>query len=207
MLFRSPRFNVSAKSFVKEQRAQVPIEYEVTLSAYGTPQDYKIRLNSVPALSEPDLIALLVLGVTTRGQDDNYLDFGSTLVGKSPLQTKLQNEFGVNIKVNMQRNNTAPVASGANTSTGSGGASGGNLTNPLDNSVPAVKIQKDITNRTKVSYSSTLDQNALKEFKIEQLLDENFTVNASAVDKFRGSTQNDSIKSYGLDFRYRFQFE
>ncbi|MFM8316562.1 MAG: hypothetical protein ACKOA8_19955, partial [Deltaproteobacteria bacterium] len=69
------------------------------------------------------------------------------------------------------------------------------------------KIQKDITNRTKVSYSSTLDQNALKEFKIEQLLDENFTVNASAVDKFRGSTQNDSIKSYGLDFRYRFQFE
>ncbi len=203
----APRFNVSAKSFVKEQRAQVPIEYEVTLSAYGTPQDYKIRLNSVPALSEPDLIALLVLGVTTRGQDDNYLDFGSTLVGKSPLQTKLQNEFGVNIKVNMQRNNTAPVASGGNTSTGSGGASGGNLTNPLDNSVPAVKIQKDITNRTKVSYSSTLDQNALKEFKIEQLLDENFTVNASAVDKFRGSTQNDSIKSYGLDFRYRFQFE
>lgn len=77
----------------------------------------------------------------------------------------------------------------------------------LGTSVPAVKIQKDITNRTKVSYSSTLDQNALKEFKVEQLLDENFTVNASAIDKFTGSTQNDSIKSYGFDVRYRFQFE
>lgn len=73
--------------------------------------------------------------------------------------------------------------------------------------MPAVKIQKDITKRTKVSYSSTLDQNAMKEFKIEQLLDEHLTVNASAVDKIRGNTQNDAIKSYGLDFRYRFQFE
>ena len=209
----NPRFNVSAKSFVKEQRAQVPIEYEVNLSAYGTPQDYKIRLSSVPALAEPDLIALLVLGVTTRGQDDNYLDFGSTLVGKSPLQSKLQNELGVNIKVNMQRTGTGPSGS-SQTGQGSQGASGGSTglpsgstVNNSDATVPALKIQKDITNKTKLSYSSTLDQNAMKEFKIEQLLDENFTVNASAVDKIRGTTQNDSVKSYGLDFRYRFQFE
>jgi len=199
----NPRFNVSGKSFVKEQRAQVPIEYEVNLSAYGTPQDYKIRLSSVPALAEPDLIALLVLGVTTRGQDDNYLDFGSTLVGKSPLQSKLQNELGVNIKVNMQRSGV-----GSTTGTGSSpGGVGGSGSSTSELSVPTVKIQKDITNRTKLSYSSTLDQNAMKEFKVEQLLDENFTVNASAVDKLRGTTQNDSIKSYGLDFRYRFQFE
>jgi|GEM_PF-1625454 len=200
----NPRFNVLAKSFVKEQRAQVPIEYEVTLSAYGTGQDYKIRLSSVPALAEPDLIALLVLGVTTRGQDDNYLDFGSTLVGKSPLQSKLQNEFGVDIKVNMQRSGNGPTGDGSQGSTIPAGTGGSSL---LGTSVPAVKIQKDITNRTKVSYSSTLDQNALKEFKVEQLLDENFTVNASAIDKFTGSTQNDSIKSYGFDVRYRFQFE
>ncbi len=200
----NPRFNVSAKSFVKEQRAQVPIEYEVTLSAYGTPQDYKIRLSSVPALAEPDLIALLVLGVTTRGQDDNYLDFGSTLVGKSPLQSKIQNELGVNIKVNMQRSG---VGSAAGTPASSGSVPPGTTTGTGEGSVPALKIQKEITNRTKLSYSSTLDQNAMKEFKIEQLLDDNFTVNASAVDKIRGTTQNDSIKSYGLDFRYHFQFE
>ncbi|NBY20089.1 hypothetical protein EBQ74_07565 [bacterium] len=199
----SPRFNVLAKSFVKEQRTQVPIEYEVNLSAYGTPQDYKIRLSSVPSLAEPDLIALLILGVTTRGQDDNYLDFGSTLVGKSPLQSKLQNELGVNIRVNMQRTGIG----GAGTPGSSQGATQGFPLVNNDGSVPAVKIQKEITNKTKVSYSSTLDQNAMKEFKIEQLLDDNFTVNASAVDKIRGTTQNDAIKSYGLDFRYRFQFE
>jgi TamB, inner membrane protein subunit of TAM complex len=202
-----PRFNVSAKSYVKEQRTQVPIEYEVNLSAYGTPQDYKIRLNSVPALAEPELIALLVLGVTSRTQDDNYVDFGSTLVGKNPLQTKLQNELGVNIKVNMQRNNisgTSPVVSTGSLPTPATSTSG--LPSP-DTSVPTVKIQKDITNKTKLSYSSTLDQSAMKEFKIEQLLDENFTVNAMAVDKFRGTNQTDSVKSYGLDFRYRFQFE
>ncbi len=199
----NPRFNVAANSFVREQRAQVPIEYEVNLSAYGVASDYKIRLSSVPTLSEPNLIALLVLGVTTRGQDDNYLDFGSTLVGKSPLQSKIQNELGVNIKVNMQRSGSV----GPQLPAGTGGGNSATGSAPAESSVPAVKIQKDITKRTKVSYSSTLDQNAMKEFKIEQLLDDHLTVNASAVDKIRGNTQNDAIKSYGLDFRYRFQFE
>ena len=47
----------------------------------------------------------------------------------------------------------------------------------------------------------------IKEFKIEQLLDESFALNATALDKIIGNIPNDTVRSYGAVFWYWLQFE
>jgi hypothetical protein len=73
--------------------------------------------------------------------------------------------------------------------------------------VPAVRIEKGITKRTKLSYSNTLDQNQSRELRLEQMLDENITLNATAGDRSRNNTTARPGDSFGLDVRYRFSFE
>jgi autotransporter translocation and assembly factor TamB len=198
-----PRFNVSGRAVVREQRTDVPQDYEVNLQVIGTPTDYKIRLTSIPSLAEPDLISLLVLGVTTRGQEGNYVDLGSVIAGQTPFQSKIQNEFGVDIKMGTQTRTNTP----GGTATGTGSSPG--TTSGDQTVVPSVKIQKNISEKTKLSYSTTVGEEIpFKEFRIEHLLNENFTVNGTALERSRGgTTQTDPVKSYGLDFRYHFTFE
>lgn len=197
----SPRFNVSGRAVVRETRALVPQDYEVSLQVFGTPADYRIRLSSTPSLAESEITSLLLLGVTNRSTEtisdanSNYVDLGTAIAGQIPLQSKIQSELGVDIKINSQTVKDANVSTTSASSTGSQIAT-----------VPSVQIQKDITKNTKLYYSNTLDtQIPIREFKIEHALDDNFTVNATTIDRVRTETQ--SSKSYGLDFRYRFSFE
>jgi len=185
-----PRFNLSGRSLVKERKALGAQEFDVTLQVLGTPDDYKIRLSSSPPVPEGELISLLLLGVTNQGQGGNFADFGSALAGQIPLSSKLQNSLGVGIKVGTQTSASA-------TSPGTSNAT-----------VPSVSIEKDITKRTKVSYSNTLEAEAVREFKVEHMLDDHFTVNGTAVGKPSGSTANPQTNvSVGADVRYRFEFE
>lgn len=205
----APRFTISGRALVKEQKAANPVEYEISLQVFGTPEDYKIRLTSQPALAESDIIALLLLGITGRNQEGNYLDLGTAVVGQIPFQSKLSNELGVDIQLGSKPTSAA----------GQGGAGGVTPVTPVtpsatgsgtDVSVPSVRIQKGITKKTKLSYSSTLDASPIREYKIEQMLDDHFTVNATRVDNPHGassSTTTSQNPSYGLDIRYRFQFE
>jgi translocation and assembly module TamB len=200
----APRFSVGGRAIVQEQTSsnqpnqlQASQQYEVNLQVYGTPASYKIILTSNPELAEADIISLLVLGVTSRGQDNNFMDLGTTLVGQIPLQSQLENQLGVDIRINTQTSKNTSTSS-ATTST---------PTTTSDTTVPSVKIQKDITNRTKVSYSNTLEAIPYRELKIEHMLDDNLTVNGTAVDRAKGGTDATTTQSYGLDFRYRFQFE
>jgi translocation and assembly module TamB len=199
----APRFNVSGRAVVREQRTSVPTDYEVNLQVFGTPKDYKIRLTSVPSLLEPDLISLLVLGVTTRGQEGNYVDLGSVIAGQTPFQSKIQNEFGVDIRMGTQTRSNVP----------GGVTPGGGTQSPTASAdqtvVPSVKLQKNISDKTSMSISTTVGEEIpYKEFRIEHLLNENFTVNGTALERSRGgATQTDSVRSYGLDFRYHFTFE
>jgi len=167
------------------------------LQVSGVPADYKIRLTSTPPLLEGEIISLLVLGVTSKGQGGgNIMDLGGALVGQIPLNSKLKNEFGVNIKVG----NTAQtgIQQGSSLSPGSANA---------DITAPTVQIQKDITPKTKLSYSNTLDTAVpLRELRIEQMLDDHITVNATSLERARGGSSTPT-QAYGLDFRYRFQFE
>ncbi|NBT59899.1 hypothetical protein EBT16_14075, partial [bacterium] len=94
-----PRFSINGRTVVREQKGRAYQDYEVNLQALGTPDDYKIRLTSNPPLVEQDLISLLVLGVTTRGQEGNYFDLGTAIMGQSPIKSKIQSELGVDIKV------------------------------------------------------------------------------------------------------------
>jgi len=188
----APRFNVAGRAFVKEIKTQPPREYEVNLQVFGTPEDYKIRLTSSPPESESDIISLLLLGVTSRTQEGNYTELGTAIVGQIPLQSRLQSKLGVDIKLDTQTARQ-PV-----TSTSSATA---------DITVPSVRIEKDITRKTKLSYSNSLEATVpYRELKIEHLLSDSFTVNGTAADKLRGITDQ-TVQSYGLDFRYRFQFE
>lgn len=208
-----PRFSVSGQARIREQKlsrlnvanaeTDRPQEYEVTLLVFGTPSDYKIRLSSSPSLPEGDIISLLVLGVTSRGQEGNYVDLGSALVGQIPLQSKIQNEFGLDIRLKsqtpteLQQINQAQSASASGTNAASGRS---------DVTVPSVQIQKEITKKTRVSFSNTLEATPTRELRLEQMLDENLSVNATVERSQIDSTQQPS-QSYGLDFRYRFHFE
>jgi len=197
-----PRFNLNARSVVREQKGRAYQDYEVNLQALGTPEEYKIRLTSNPPLAEQDLISLLVLGVTTQGQEGNYFDLGTAIMGQSPIRSKIQSELGVDIKVQsapgqgpMPSDTGAPVpGAGVPGSTGSG-------------MVPAFRIEKGISRSTKLSYSNTLDQNQARELRVEQMLDDNITLNATAGDRSRNNTQARPGDSFGLDLRYRFTFD
>ena len=69
-----------------------------------------------------------------------------------------------------------------------------------------IQIQKEITNRTKVSYSNNLD-NSKRELKLEHFLDDNISANVTASDRQKSQQDSSTIQSFGLDVRYRFQFE
>ncbi len=194
-----PRFNLSGTTRKKEEKGQNPAEYEVTLLAYGIPEDYRIRLTSSPALSEPEIISLLLLGFTGRGSEGNFMDLGSAVMGQIPLQSKIQGNLGFDIKIkskNQAQSTSISSAAGSNDNA-----------NPT---VPSVVIQKDITRKTRLSYSSTLDTASVKEFRVEQLLNDNLSINATTTDRTKSSsatTSSTSSQSYGLDVRYRFTFE
>jgi translocation and assembly module TamB len=193
-----PRFNVSGRAVVKENKTQGAQNYEVNLNVFGTPDNYQIRLTSNPSLVEADIISLLLLGVTSRTQDGNYMDLGGTIVGQIPVQSKIQSELGLDIRMSNEPSKILPT----NTTTAAATA-----TATTDVTVPSVQIRKEIIKGTNLSYSNTLEAIPVKELKIEHILDENFTVNGTAVDKYRSTTDTTSVQSYGLDFRYRFQFE
>lgn len=200
----APRFNVTGRALVREAKSgPQQQEYEVTLLVFGTPADYRIRLSSSPALAEADVISLLILGVTSRGQEGNYLDLGSALAGQIPLQSKLKDELGFDINVTT-RTQQGTGSTGQSTGTSTTGTSSAVAT---DVTVPSVRIQKSISRKTKVSYSNTLESSPVREFKIEQMLDDNFTVNATATGNPRGSSTNQTSQAYGVDVRYRFSFE
>ncbi|MBY0371264.1 translocation/assembly module TamB [bacterium] len=200
-----PRFRVAGRATVREitdsnseqlKGIQQVQDYEVNLQVSGIPSDYKLRLSSTPPLLEGEIISLLVLGVSKKGQGGgNYLDLGSALVGQIPLQAKLKNELGVNIKLSNQSQTS--LQQGANLTPGNQGN---------DINAPTVRIQKEITGTTKLSYSNTLETVPVREFRLEQMLDENITLNATTMDRSRGS-QAPTTQAYGLDFRYRFSFE
>jgi translocation and assembly module TamB len=204
-----PRFRVAGRANVREvsqsSSGQTTAgsdsftevqDYEVALQSFGTPSDYKIRLSSTPPLLEGEIISLLVLGVTKRGQQSgNLLDLGGALVGQNPIQSKLKKDLGVNIKINSQ--SAASLQQGSNLSPGSA---------DTDITAPTVQIQKTITDRTKISFTNSLEVVPVREFRLEQMLDDNVTLNATTMERTRG-TNTQPTQAYGLDFRYRFQFE
>jgi len=193
-----PRFSINGRSVVREQKGRAYQDYEVNLQVFGTADEYKIRLTSNPPLIEQDLISLLVLGVTTRGQEGNYFDLGTAIMGQSPIKSKIQSELGLDIKVQ-----SAP-SQGPTSSTSSSGSPGSATSSGM---VPAVRIEKGLSKKTRLSYSNTLDQNQARELKLEQMLDEHFTLNATAGDRSRNNLQARPGDSFGVDVRYRFNFE
>jgi len=189
----TPRFNVNGNALVKEQKNVGAQNYEVTLQALGVPQNYKIRLTSNPTLTEQEIISLLLLGVPNRAEGGNYADIGSTLAGQIPIQSKIQSQLGLKVKVGNQPTN--PQA--AQTTTGVGVSS---------TTVPTVEIQKGITDKTRLSLSNTLETVPVRELRIEQILNDNLTLNATTKTS-PGAGQIQPSQSYGFDLRYRFQFE
>lgn len=200
-----PRFNLAARSIVREQKGRAYQDYEVNLQALGTPDDYKIRLTSNPPLVEQDLISLLVLGVTTQGQEGNYFDLGTAIMGQSPIRSKIQSELGVDIKV-QSTPGQGPMPAETGTAVGQSGSAGtgGTVSSGM---VPAFRIEKGLSKSTRLSFSNTLDQNQARELRVEQMLDDNITLNATAGDRSRNNAQSRPGDSFGLDIRYRFSFD
>ena len=193
-----PWFNINGRTVLREQKGRAYQDYEVNLQVLGFPDDYKIRLTSNPPLVEQDLISLLVLGVTTKGEEGNYFDLGTAIMGQSALKSKIQNQLGFDIKV--QSASSQGQLSTSNPTDSSSAVSTSNM-------VPAVRIEKGLSKKTKLSYSNTLDQNQSRELRLEQMLNDNITLNATAGDRSRNNTQARPGDSFGLDLRYRFSFD
>ena len=127
------------------------------------------------------------------------MDLGTAVMGQIPLQSKIQGNLGFDIKLKSRNQNQSTSISSA---AGSGDIAG--------TTTPSVVIQKDITRKTRLSVSSTLDTTPTREFKVEQLLNDNLSINATTTDSTKntsGTTTPQSSQSYGLDVRYRFTFE
>ncbi len=186
-----PRFNIQSRALVKEAASFAAQEYEVLLQVLGASSDYKIRLSSTPRLSEPEIISLLVLGVTNRVQEGNYAELGSAIAGQIPVPSKIQDEFGVDIKLDTK----TEKVSGASNAVSS------------DITVPSVRVEKTLSPKTKLTYSNTLTGSPTREFRVEQMLDDNLTANFSTTNKAGSTSEQPLIQSYGVDLRYRFQFE
>lgn len=194
----APRFNLSGGALVKETKTRFPVEYTVNLRVIGTPKDYKLLLSSSPALAEADIISLLILGATTRTEEGSYVDLGTALAGESPIQSKLESEFGLDINISSEKSQSVK-------STIDG--TGAQQVSSSDVTVPVVEVQKRITEATTLSAKRSLFETPpTTEFKLEQRLSDKFSVNGSVAEKAKG-TEAQTVRSFGADVRYRFQFE
>ncbi len=188
----SPRFKIVASSTIKEKRSTIPEEYQIKLQAFGLPDDYKLHLSSSPPLSENDIASLLLFGYVTRNEErGSYLDLGAAIMGNLPFESKIEDKLGFNIKLQSEE-----IKHEASASIG-----------VADSSVTAVQIKKKLGENTTVSFTNTLESVPARELRLERMIDENLSVSASAAIGNPGSTENELRRSYGLDFRYRFNFE
>lgn len=175
-------------------------EYDVNLVAQGAAKDLNIKMTSVPPLSEPDLISLLALGITSskleaqgssasQAQQTGY-ELGAAIFSQNPLNQKLKKRLGVNLQLSSSYDSTKNA------------------------SVPKLTATRKLTEKINASVSQTggTDENST-EMKLQYLINQNVSAIGSFENKEEStnsglSTREKEQKSViGLDIEYKREFK
>lgn len=177
-------------------------EYDVSLLVQGSAKSPLLRLNSVPPLSEPDLISLLALGVVTAKADKaggvnsmlnrkddqaSAMTIGSALISNTKAGRELQETFGVNVQLSSSYDDTKNV------------------------SVQKITLSKKLSDRVNLSASRVQGQQNSNEYKLRYLF--NSSVSAVGTYEERQASETSSTidkKSesiLGVDLEYKREFK
>jgi translocation and assembly module TamB len=176
-----PQFNLQASSHVRN--------YELNITATGTPERLNINYRSEPPLPKSDIIALLALGRTNQesaqlqeqsGQSA-FSDQASALILSQALNSTVSNRldrlFGAsNIKIDPQGLTTE--------------------TNPISNG-PQITIEQQFSNNLSLTYSTNVSQSSQQIIEGEYY----FNRNVSGV----GNRDQNGVVSFDLRIRQRKQ--
>ena len=186
----NPNLYISAVSRINE--------YDITLLAQGPSKNLTIHLNSVPPLSEQDIISLIALGVTSSAMDQNLqsrqqaeqlgVEIGGAVLAK-PINKQLESTLGLNLAVTSQYDSTRNI------------------------SVPKITLSRRLSEKMKVSGSRPVGDTQSYDIKLEYFLNSNITAIGSF--ETRGSeestnvqsTQQESQSIFGLDLEFKREFK
>lgn len=171
--------------------------YDITLLAQGPAKNMTIRLTSIPPLPEQDIISLIALGITStnmnqvqsRQQADQLgAEIGGAVLAK-PINKQLESTLGLNLQVTSQYDSTRNI------------------------SVPKVTLSRRVSDRVKVSGSRPVRDSQSYDFKLEYLINSNWT----AIGSFENvsneensavqTTQQPSESFFGLDLEFKREFK
>ncbi|AHZ85003.1 translocation/assembly module TamB [Bdellovibrio bacteriovorus] len=186
----NPNLYISAASRINE--------YDITLLAQGPSKNPTILLNSVPPLSEQDIISLIALGVTSSAMDQNLqsrqqaeqlgVEIGGAVLAK-PINKQLESTLGLNLAVTSQYDSTRNI------------------------SVPKITLSRRLSEKMKVSGSRPVGDTQSYDIKLEYILNSNFTAIGSF--ETRGTEENTNVQStqqesqsiFGLDLEFKREFK
>ncbi|WP_374030060.1 translocation/assembly module TamB domain-containing protein [Bdellovibrio bacteriovorus] len=173
-------------------------EYDITVIAQGTAKNLAIRLNSVPPLSEQDIISLIALGITSSSMEQNMqsrqqaeqlgAEIGGAVLAK-PISRFTESALGVNVQVTSEYDSTRNI------------------------SVPKITLSRPLSERVKMSGSRPVGDSSSYDLKLEYFLNSNWTAIGSYEN--RGAEDNTTLQNtqpaaqsvFGLDLEFKREFK
>jgi translocation and assembly module TamB len=188
----NPELFISARSHVNE--------YDVNLLIQGSAKNIQLRLSSMPPLTEPDIVSLLALGITSSHLEKNVqskeqeaqssYQIGSAILSKNPLNKQLQDRLGLNLQFSSAFDESRNVA------------------------VPKITLSKPLSNKLKASASRTFGDQSAVEVKLQYSINQNISAvgvyeNREAATDTRSinTQQTNSSNIFGLDLEFKREFK
>jgi translocation and assembly module TamB len=185
----NPNIYISAQARVNE--------YDINVLAQGPSKNLDIRLTSIPPLSEPDIISLIALGVTSSQLDQSQsrnqatqtgFEIGAATIAK-PISKTLEGTLGLNLQFSSEFDTARNI------------------------SVPKVTLSRNISEKLKASGSRPVGDTESYDVKLEYKLNNNITAIGSY--ESRGAeensslsgTQRESVSVFGLDLEFKREFK
>ncbi|MBI2026291.1 MAG: translocation/assembly module TamB domain-containing protein [Deltaproteobacteria bacterium] len=180
----NPNFNFNLAGHVHE--------YGITISGSGFLDQPQLSFVSDPPLSETDIASLLALGVTTAELKGNEALETTSMEAAAYLFSSFQERFasqarqslGVNFRISSSFSDTKNAIR------------------------PRIFLSKNISKNVEINFSSTLDKETILEDKtvnLEWKLGNNISFLGMWEDE--GQEKQDDHSGFGLDMRYRYEFE
>lgn len=188
----NPELFISAQSRIGE--------YDVSLLVQGQAKDPNFVLSSIPPLAENDLISLLALGVTSSNLEQNVqskdqqaqtgYEIGAAIFSNNPLNKKLSETLGWNLKFTTNFDSTRNIA------------------------IPKIVAERKISERLNATAGRTLDQGMI-DFKLQYLINNNWSAIGTweekqpqeSADATSATTKTNSPSIFGLDLEFKKEFK
>ena len=193
-----PEFNLSAQSDVRG--------YKINLVALGRSSDYRLNFQSVPPLSQNEIVSLLTLGIVSTGDSltRNNNDASSRdelygiLVNQTGVTKGIQQKFGVSVRFDKSQVVGAESAFAARTPGQS-----------ADTTAPKVVLQKEVTKNLRAMVGTTVGVGEASERSAGLEYQLPFSPNLSILGTYqdqRGPQLRQSRTSVGADFLFKTRF-